>query len=359
MDKFLRAEGFSRSEVDQGLYTRWSEHGAFTLLSLYVDDMLMASTREACLTQLMERMKAQWPINDLGAPKSLLGIAVSRHRDAVTLSQEAAIDDLVQEIPKSRRSKLRRATVPMREGVLDELNKAAAASDVRSTKGSGLVKAPLRETYLTILGKLLDIARHTRPDVAYAVSVLSRFSACPSEKQMDALLQVVTYLKCTKAATLAITPWRDTLVKGMGIPVTVYADADYGGDKPSSMSASGVIVRLDGAPVEWASKRQPVVARSTCEAEYESQVLGIRLAMTYTNILSEMGFTPEVTAQCDNNAAMATLRDNDSSNATKHVRISAHFVRQFIRNGSVKVVRCASQDMEADVLTKSVGLYVM
>ncbi len=129
----------------------------------------MASTHEACLTQLMERMKAQWPIKDLGTPKSLLGIAVSRHRDAVTLSQEAAIDDLVQTVPKSRRSKLRRATVPMREVVLDELNKIEAASGVRSAKNPGPVKTPMRETYQTILGKLLYIARHTRPDVAYHV----------------------------------------------------------------------------------------------------------------------------------------------------------------------------------------------
>ncbi len=46
--------------------------------------------------------------------------------------------------------------------------------------------------------------------------------------------------------------------------------------------------------------RQPMRSRSTCEAEYESQGLGIRLAMSCANILSEMGFKPEVTAQCDN-----------------------------------------------------------
>src|ERR1700735_723149 len=106
------------------------------------------------------------------------------------------------------------------------------------------------------------LAVGTRPDIAFAVGALSRFNANPGQVHWKQVQHVFKYLAGTKDLMLCYGPGQDST------SLQIYSDADYAGDVDSARSTSGHAVFIGKCVVNWSSKRQPVVAKSTTEAEY-------------------------------------------------------------------------------------------
>jgi hypothetical protein len=104
----------------------------------------------------------------------------------------------------------------------------------------------------------------TRPDLSFAVSILSRFQTNPGIEYWQALLHVMGYIHNT--LDLRLTFSQDA---GDIAPIG-YVDADYSGCQDTHRSTSGQVFVMAGAPVSWASKHQASIALSTVEAEYIS-----------------------------------------------------------------------------------------
>jgi hypothetical protein len=102
----------------------------------------------------------------------------------------------------------------------------------------------------------------TRPDIAFALGTLSRFTSRPQSHHQAALQRLLRYVKATQF-------YRITYRNGQLIG---YTDADFGGSvvTDGAYSTSGYVFKLAGAPVSWSSKRQGEVATSTTHAEYIS-----------------------------------------------------------------------------------------
>ena len=73
-------------------------------------------------------------------------------------------------------------------------------------------------------------------------------------------------------------------------PFVTYSDADLGGDKSSGKSTTGYTVLMCGAAISWQSKLQPVVAKSTTEAEFVAASTTGNEIMWVRNVLKELGF---------------------------------------------------------------------
>ena len=65
-------------------------------------------------------------------------------------------------------------------------------------------------------------------------------------------------------------------VRGSGLGLEVYADADYADKSSDSRSVSGTAITLGGTAVSHANKTQHVVSLSTSEAEYTAAADGSR-----------------------------------------------------------------------------------
>ncbi|KAK2966236.1 hypothetical protein RJ640_008219 [Escallonia rubra] len=116
--------------------------------------------------------------------------------------------------------------------------------------------------YQRLVGKLIYLS-HKRPDIAYAVSVVSQFMQNPKDVHLHAVYQILQYLKGS--------PGRGILFrKGTNIELEAYTDADYAGSLTDRRSTSGYCTFLGGNLVTWRSKKQPVVARSSSEVEFRS-----------------------------------------------------------------------------------------
>ncbi|KAL0419489.1 UNVERIFIED_CONTAM: Retrovirus-related Pol polyprotein from transposon RE2 [Sesamum radiatum] len=114
--------------------------------------------------------------------------------------------------------------------------------------------------YRRLVGKLIYLTV-TRPDISFAVGLVSQFMDKPRSVHWEAALRILKYIKAS--------PGKELLFKRHGhVKIEVYSDADYAGSKDDRKSTSGYYTYVGGNLVTWYSKKQTTVARSSAEAEY-------------------------------------------------------------------------------------------
>ena len=121
--------------------------------------------------------------------------------------------------------------------------------------------------YQMLVGRLIYLC-HTRPDISYAVSVVSRYMHDPRAGHMDVVYRILRYLKSSPGKGL----W---FKRNQHLDVEGYCDADWASSTDDRRSTSSYCVFVGGNIVSWRSKKQEVVARSTAEAEYRAMALAL------------------------------------------------------------------------------------
>ena len=189
---------------------------------------------------LQNYVSREFEMKDLGPLKYFLGIEVSRSSKGIFMSQRKYVFDLLQETGMSGCQPI---NTPIEEG----LKLCVEPNQVSTDKGR----------YQRLVGRLMYLA-HTRPDLAYALSVVSQYMHNPGEQHMNAVMRILRYLK-------------NALGKGIVNPqsIEVYTDADWAGAVDDRRSTSGYFTFVGGNLVTWKSKKQNVVARSSAEAELD------------------------------------------------------------------------------------------
>src|ERR1051325_1735109 len=104
---------------------------------------------------------------------------------------------------------------------------------------------------------------NTRPDISYAVGLVSRFMSKPKWSHYQAAVRILRYIKGTLKFGILFPSGRKAESELMS-----YSDSDWCGDRVDRRSTSGYLFKFLGDPISWSSKQQDVVALSTCEAEY-------------------------------------------------------------------------------------------
>lgn len=133
-----------------------------------------------------------------------------------------------------------------------------------------------------------------------------------------------------------------------------YSDADYGNSLDDRKSISGYVFKLNNGAISWKSKRQPIVATSTTEAEYISTSEAAREAMNWRMFLRELGFhlnSPTI-INVDNQGAIAIAKNPEHHGRTKHIDIRYHYIRDLVSKHEVQLEYLETNKMIADVLTK-------
>ncbi|KAL0388456.1 UNVERIFIED_CONTAM: Retrovirus-related Pol polyprotein from transposon TNT 1-94 [Sesamum radiatum] len=102
----------------------------------------------------------------------------------------------------------------------------------------------------------------TRPDIAYAVSCLSRFMSNPGTTHWEALKWLFRYLNGSNNSGIKFSKCSE------GVKLMGYVDSNYANDRDSRRSTTSYVFTLCGACISWKSQLQNIVALSTTEAEY-------------------------------------------------------------------------------------------
>ncbi|XP_062557877.1 uncharacterized protein LOC134222730 [Armigeres subalbatus] len=204
---------------------------------------------------------------------------------------------------------------------------------------------PFRE----LVGSLQFLAQCTRPDIAYAVNVVSSYNNNPGKTHWIAAKRILRYLKGTKSVKLVYRKQNEVLFEG-------FTDADWGNDPESRRSITGYVFQYAGGSVSWSCRRQPTVALSTTEAEYMALSAATQEALWWRGFRDELfGIEQPVPMFCDNRSAIC-LAENEIgySPRSKHIDLRHHFVREQLQMKKIEINHVGSKQQKADVLTKPV-----
>ncbi|GJW44399.1 hypothetical protein Tco_0073198 [Tanacetum coccineum] len=181
----------------------------------------------------------------------------------------------------------------------------------------------------TLQGSLMYLMVCTRPDIAYAVSIVSRYLANPG-----------------------LVYGRD---QGKHVDVDGFVDADYAKDPDKGRSITGYVFMVHGCVVSWKATLQHVVALSTTEAEYMALTEAVKESIWLKGLLIELGVNlRSVVVNCDNQSAIHLSRNAMFHERTKHINVRYHFIREIVESKEIGVAKIGTKDNAADAFTKVV-----
>ena len=185
--------------------------------------------------------------------------------------------------------------------------------------------------YMSAVGSLLYAAIGTRPDIAHAVNVASKFMKNPGQAHWMAVKRILRYIKGTVNKPLVFTA-KGGMVKDQ-LNVCVYSDADWAGDVDDRRSTSGHVVRIGDSTVIWSTKKQKTVSLSSAEAEYMALASATQEVKWVSQFLHElldvsgMSLCVNMSVYVDNQAAMLISKNDVYHDRTKHIDIRYHYIR--------------------------------
>lgn len=112
---------------------------------------------------------------------------------------------------------------------------------------------------------------------------------------------------------------------------------------------------VGGNLVSWKSKKQPVVARSSAEAEYRAMATAACELVWLKTLLTDLGSscTTPMTLFCDNQAAMHIAANPVFHERTKHIEVDCHYIRQQVQLKLINTHYVRTSDQLAEVFTKT------
>ncbi|RVW30399.1 Retrovirus-related Pol polyprotein from transposon RE1 [Vitis vinifera] len=125
---------------------------------------------------------------------------------------------------------------------------------------------------------------HTRPDLAYALSVVSQYMHNPGEQQMNVVMHILRYLKNAPGKGILFTKNVDHQ------SIEVHTEVDWAGAVDDRRSTFGYFTFVGGNLVTWKSKKQNVVARSSAETEFRDMTLGLCETLWLRLLLQDLGY---------------------------------------------------------------------
>nr|GEW62220.1 hypothetical protein [Tanacetum cinerariifolium] len=170
--------------------------------------------------------------------------------------------------------------------------------------------------YALAVGSIMYVVRFTRPDVAFAQNITSRFQNNPGELHWTNVKNILKYLRNTKDMFLI-----------------------YGG------------------AVDLKIIKQSIFATSSTYAEYIAAFDASKEAVWIQKVIFGLGVVliieEPISMYCDNTGAIAIEKDHRVTKVTRHFRVKVHYHRKTIEMGDVRIEKVDTYDNLADPFTKA------
>ncbi|KAM1784757.1 hypothetical protein ACFX12_037744 [Malus domestica] len=304
-DTEIKSFGFTQNEDDNCVYQKVIRD-AVVFLVLYVDDIVLFGNDTAVLSSVKVWLSKTFHMKDLGDASYVLGIKLyrDRSRKLIGLSQSMYIDKVLS---RFQMEQSKNGLLPVRHGI--HLSKSMGPKTPEEIRKMSAIP------YASAIGSLMYAMICTRPDIAYVVSITSRYQSNPGSKHWAAVKTLLKYLRRTKDMFL------------------VYI----------------------GAIEFWKSKKQDVIVDSTTEAEYVAAAEAGKEAFWMKKFITELGVVPTITSPvtlyCDNSGAIAQAKEPRAHKKNKHFDRRFNIIRRYAAEGKVNILKVASADNVADPLT--------
>ena len=378
LSQFLIGLGMSRARVDSTLFS-WQDPVSkkWTVVTTFVDDLLITGTDEAFETNLRERLIERFGEGLTWADnvKSFLGLRITRNDDLSELKIDAQfkIEQLLTELDLDSFGPFRGSIAPY----------GLEFNDIRLSQGKVLSN---RQTHILkhfshIVGVLIYISICCRPDITTVLNRCCQGTTNPQRHHVVWLERLLMYLRShsdiglvyrshqSDLETLITKPLSQHYTELKGLheqPIVCFSDANFADAADDKLrSTSGFCIYLFGCLIAWSSKRQSITARSTLEAELiaaasasDECVWIFHFAQTAPFLF---GYTSAnqvrpVPLLVDNEPALSTANHPKITAQTKHIRLREFRIRDAIGDDHapprIRCLWCPTKFNVADHFTK-------
>jgi len=176
--EYLVTSGFQTSNVDSSLYVKKTNHGIIIIV-IYVDDLIITRDNDVDISDLKKLLKQKFEMKDLGELRYFLGIEVIQSPKGIWLLQRQYA---LNKLSKYGMTGCKPISIPLEQNVK------------LSTDEKDLVEDTTM--YRRIVGNLIYMTI-TRPDLSYAIGVVSQFMQTAQKRHLDAMRHILRYIKHT------------------------------------------------------------------------------------------------------------------------------------------------------------------
>jgi len=301
------------------------------MILIYVDDSIISCENAERIKEIIIEIKKSFELGEEGDLDWYIGSAIEDKENSLFMNQRDYIAKMLSlynyDVTKTVETPLREKFAILRDPE-DEL-----FHDFK-----------IREK----VGSLMFTAVTVRPDIAFAVSYVARFTTHPSAEVCRAINHIFGYLAGTMDLGISF-------IKEDNSELVVYCDADYGSDINDYRSTSGVMVFIGSTIVGWYSSKQTTVAQSSTDAEILAMNFAAKEIIWIRGLLAEMGLPQLLPTKLkgDSQSAILLSRNPVFHKRTKHVMIKFMYLIECLRISAIINEFVAGIKNWADMLTKS------
>ena len=356
--------GMVRCEVDHGIFFgEWttppdpsvsmpSDGGPLVLyVPLHVDDGLGITNSTSLYLWFISVLAKRLHIVDMGPCAKFLNILIIHDCPGRCLwfSPRLYISELLEEW---NLSSCRSVTTPFPSTLPD-------SSSVPSNSLPDISDSELLPQYQRLVGCLLYLAISTRPDIAYYAMWLGQYNSQPTRAHFLLAKHVLRYLAGTRMLALCFGDPSSRIPSSLSgyIQNVGCSDADWALNTVDRRSVSGYSFYFQGSLVSWSAVKQKSIALLSTEAEYYAMAHAFKKALWLRTFLGLLRFpVPRpFPILCDNQAACSLSNSSAISARSKHIDVRHHFIRDHVQAGSFSTMWIPTEDMPADIFTKSLS----
>jgi Reverse transcriptase (RNA-dependent DNA polymerase) len=338
--------GYKKLISDGCVFTKEFPNSGFSMILVYVDDLLIASSKIEYTLSAKELLSQIFKMKDLGIAARFLGIDIDQDliNKKVYLSGSTYIQKIIVGLKMESDTDFPPLDMPIGEGVIYSSDMSPQTPDEERE----MLAYPYRE----VLGQIGWLSIVVRSDTLQAYGQLSQFNHNPGMRHWIALLDVIRYYKRTQR--LALTFGRNPT----DIPrLSVYVDSSLGNCEDTLRSRSGVVVMWGDNLIRSISKRQDRVAHSTFHAETNALVLVAHEVTFFKNLLSELGVPVDYCITVfEDNRATKYFADHPTGSGSRYLELHVAAIRDMVTDKIIKVVDIPTADNRSNFFTKSVAL---
>ncbi|GAA0169316.1 transmembrane signal receptor [Lithospermum erythrorhizon] len=331
IEKYFMAEGFQECIYEHTLFTKVSSKGTIIIVSLYVDDLIVTGDDEDLIRQFKASMIREFDMTDLGGMNYFMGIEVIQRQNGIFICQKQYTEAVLKRFGMFD---CKPVGTPMATGLkIDQESEGKMVDDT---------------LYKQIVGSLMYLT-NTRPDIMHATCLISRYMSNPTELHLQAAKRILRYLKGSMQLEIM---YQKSNIKG---ELLAYTDSDYAGDCDDRRSTSGYAFILNSGAVAWGSRKQPIVTLSTTEAEYVAATACACQLLWMRRVLKALKHEEKecIEIKSDNSSTIKLSKNPVMHGRCKHIDVRYHFLRDMVKEGTITLSYCRSEDQVADVMTKA------
>jgi hypothetical protein len=205
-----------------------------------------------------------------------------------------------------------------------------------------------KDMYHSTVARLLYLAKRIRPDILLTISYLTTKVLAPTRGDIAKLFRLLKYINGTKELALILQPNNSNNIE-------VYVDASYG-IHSDGKSHTGMCIKHGNGTIECKSTKQRINTKSSTESELIALSDMSTTAIWINDFIHHQQYKLSTTVIYQDNMSTITMINNGNNNKerTRHINLRYFWLRDRIKSGEIIITYKQTNDMIADILTKTI-----